>query len=971
MADENNLVIGATIDVDQLKTGLQTSVDEIKNSTANMGIAFTEMSTSAMRATRQITDDTRDAAETISAEWTRAAEASLNFARAQQEVRAATVLAKQSSSEDAEATALLAAAKQKAAAASAELASATKVAVASEEEEAGATVMLGEAFSTLSAGVTGLLTIGLFAHFVSESKDAILQMHDLAVKTGFSIETIAGLRYVADATGTSFESLEQGMGKLVRAQELAAQGGKQYIQALRDINLTVDEVKNLSPEDLFFKVAEAMQSTESPAARAAAAFILFGRGGTALIPIFEEYGATLRKTVETHGELSGATDKSTDSALQYQKTTAELSEQWRSMMVPVMSMVTAGLGFVEKAFIRIDATSKAVMNDLVNGWRDAGELIADVGAALVDVAKGNMQAAKDALSVASTNIGAENERAAARTEEIWKNAADRIREVNLQPKTPDTKSDKGAGGEKVEDTRLQDWKTQLDQMRDAETDFHQLSKAEEAAFWESKLAIARGTPKLYAEVYHQFVEAERQAKQQSLRDEVADVETRVAAERSGSREKITILTEELAHLKSMGAEQTEEYKRLTTQLAAVTRAADAEDMAAAAKKEAVKVSATKDGTLAREKAETDYVAAIKKLYGEDNTQYESALNQQAASHQKFLDNQRKMAEEETGHEATMDELQLQDARNMFAAEEQLGVVSNSQKLAAELNFASQEHEIKLRALNDKLALLAKDPDTNAAELARLHNQVIEEDQRYENQKNQITAAAVNYRKQLEQGLENSLKSGFSSAISGMIMGTQSFAQSFQQIMKGFVSTFSNVLSEMLTQWITTNILMKIFGLEQTTDLNTSKASSDAAVAAGGTFAWWSSVNPLIAPAMAAAAFGEGMVWAGMAGAAGSAAGGALLDEDGPIFAHAGEMIIPSVLSSGLTDLINRGKSGAAESSSTGSSPVNTHFHYHGGDVNALDGQGVGSVLNSHKNEVAKVVKRLVKTGHINPRSFAK
>jgi hypothetical protein len=83
MADENNLVIGATVDVEQLRAGLQTSVGEIKTTTQNMGISFTEMSTPAPCATRQISDDKRDAAETFSAEWTRAAEASLAYSPAQ------------------------------------------------------------------------------------------------------------------------------------------------------------------------------------------------------------------------------------------------------------------------------------------------------------------------------------------------------------------------------------------------------------------------------------------------------------------------------------------------------------------------------------------------------------------------------------------------------------------------------------------------------------------------------------------------------------------------------------------------------------------------------------------------------------------------------------------------------------------------------------------------------------------------
>lgn len=52
-----NLVIGATVDVEQLKGGFDGSVETVKAGTQQMAVSFQELSTTATRAARQTSDD--------------------------------------------------------------------------------------------------------------------------------------------------------------------------------------------------------------------------------------------------------------------------------------------------------------------------------------------------------------------------------------------------------------------------------------------------------------------------------------------------------------------------------------------------------------------------------------------------------------------------------------------------------------------------------------------------------------------------------------------------------------------------------------------------------------------------------------------------------------------------------------------------------------------------------------------------
>jgi hypothetical protein len=89
-----NLRIGATVDVAELKAGMQQSVDEVKQAAQKIPLAFEEARGRTKTALNGISEDTKQAAQVVSIESAKVAQATKQFAQAQAELRNATIVAK-------------------------------------------------------------------------------------------------------------------------------------------------------------------------------------------------------------------------------------------------------------------------------------------------------------------------------------------------------------------------------------------------------------------------------------------------------------------------------------------------------------------------------------------------------------------------------------------------------------------------------------------------------------------------------------------------------------------------------------------------------------------------------------------------------------------------------------------------------------------------------------------------------------
>ena len=148
----------------------------------------------------------------------------------------------------------------------------------------------GEGVRSLGLKVTGIgaaigAPLAASARLFVGMGDSVAKM---AVRTGLSVEALSELQYAAGQSGVEIGELESGIRRMQRTIVDAERGLSTAIDGLADLGLSAADFEGLggSPERQFKLLAEAVSRVEDPTRRAALAMTIFGRSGTALLPLF-------------------------------------------------------------------------------------------------------------------------------------------------------------------------------------------------------------------------------------------------------------------------------------------------------------------------------------------------------------------------------------------------------------------------------------------------------------------------------------------------------------------------------------------------------------------------------------------------------------------------------------------------------------------------------------------------------------
>ena len=321
-------------------------------------------------AWNKLGDDVKAAAQSVSAESLKVAEATKAQTAALADLRRASILSKDAKLDEASGTAILAAAQQKVAATSAAIAAAKQeeaaaVAAASEEEalssnfmvaafqraalgvREGCTMMqeklvetaetgnlsaegMAAGFSGLGALLGGGILVGFLAHFMDETAKVNVQLGHLATQSGIAVGSLAGLREIVREMGGEWDPVATGLVKMDKALADSSEPSKALENALEGVGLSAKELKGLQPEEQLQRIAVAFAASGNAGNVASAAIAVFGRGGKALIPILKEQGAELGANIKTQGELTGVTEKSISASQEWTRNMAKLTEGFQN-----------------------------------------------------------------------------------------------------------------------------------------------------------------------------------------------------------------------------------------------------------------------------------------------------------------------------------------------------------------------------------------------------------------------------------------------------------------------------------------------------------------------------------------------------------------------------------------------------------------------------------------------------------------
>lgn len=350
----------------------------------------------------------------------------------------------------------------------------------------------------------------------------------------------------------------------------------------------------------------------------------------------------------------------------------------------------------------------------------------------------------------------------------------------------------------------------------------------------------------------------------------------------------------------------------------------------------------------------------------ENTELEENMNttweQAARAADKSLEEQRRAQEQAT------EEWKKQHAEQiamMHQATEETIKAANDQFQATErqIKFEQQLGEISARVAAQQLqaaealkaatiqGALGKDqslfnPAYGAKELQEYtqdQNKMTDEARKAAIEREQISQQETERVVSQFKKVFNTINSDFTRAIDewqkGTLKGSQAFAQMFGSIVTSLENFVIKWLLEQAEMWAMNKILQAT-GLAtqkgQQGTANVATVTGDAGVAAANTMAYYTAINPIIAPAMAAAAMAQTLSYVSLAA---FEAGGIVSGASGmpvPIVAHAGERVLSAGQTQNFESMVNN--------SNRGGNTINAHYHAAPGETEGTQGQDLGRML---------------------------
>jgi hypothetical protein len=156
-----------------------------------------------------------------------------------------------------------------------------------------------EVFRLVASGISAIGgvardVVSSISSIVSSVNSSVDSLNDLSARTGIGVEALQGYSLAAklagvdtEAFGTAVQKLAVNIGK--------ATPGDALDKSLRGINLSVQKLRALSPEQQFSEIGTAISKLPTAADRAAAAVEIFGKQGAALAPLFREGAASIEE----------------------------------------------------------------------------------------------------------------------------------------------------------------------------------------------------------------------------------------------------------------------------------------------------------------------------------------------------------------------------------------------------------------------------------------------------------------------------------------------------------------------------------------------------------------------------------------------------------------------------------------------------------------------------------------------------
>lgn len=183
-----------------------------------------------------------------------------------------------------------------------------------------------------SSLVGALAGIGI-GQFVRSTFEQFGRINDLSQQFGVSAETLQRFGQVAAESGSNIEQVAIAFSTLTRNLQSAQSGTGAQAEALQKLGLSAADLANLSPEQAFLKLSDALAGASNRNEAYAAALDLIGARQRNLIPLLQQGSAAI---LEQANQVQVASDEIIAKADEVGDRFARLGQQLTAALGPVL-----------------------------------------------------------------------------------------------------------------------------------------------------------------------------------------------------------------------------------------------------------------------------------------------------------------------------------------------------------------------------------------------------------------------------------------------------------------------------------------------------------------------------------------------------------------------------------------------------------------------------------------------------------
>jgi len=780
-----------------------------------------------------------------------------------------------------------------------------------------------------------------FKEFIEKTQELGVSLLKASQQTGLTVEQLGGLKFAAEQSDVSFQTLTKGLEKLSLGMQTSVQTPSATTKlALEQLGISATDAEGrLRPAgEVMLEVADKFHDMEDGSGKTAIAMQIFGRSGAEMIPVLN-LGSAAMKQLSSDATDMGAvmTKDGAEKAEVFHEAMGHVGLVGQAVGIAISSALMPALSNLANAFAD-SAKDGGLLNAAITVMKGAieavsiafiglqtgisivwaigeamavslAELFVQVGVAVKDAMRGNFTGAADDLKQLTTDVQSNVDKMVNDIVTSSTAAGDALKKTlglgaDNTPEGPKTAAPPVIGSPQSMMPKFNEQWLEIKEKQGAfATDLLQM----ERDFWAAKLEEVNKGSKDYLAIHSKVVDLTFQLQKQQYKDQVDALKNEE--------------TEAQGHSDEMVAIKQRELDLVLTKYAAWTPEA---------------LAAARELDKAQEQAAKDAVARQDTL----------------------LD----MAHD---HETSLNSLAIQG----IEFRRQMGEISDAQALAEERKYIEASYQLDRKRLTDKRDSVAQDSQAYAdytkqiAALDDSHNSAMIANAN-------STALAI---KSQWDSVFSTITSAVQTSFNGVIQGMQTFQQAWAGLARSIALEFASMEAKRLASHVAAELGMTqatasgtasrlametwahIQSVAMTMWRGIANIATYAAEAVAATYASVAAipiVGPFLAPAMAIAI---GAAVLGEIGHIASAAGGYDIPSGvNPMTQlHAREMVLPATLADAVRGMAAGGGSGAGGGGDT--------YHLH---VTAMDGQSVERVLRSNPAAVAAGVKAAVRGGHL-------